>query len=100
MLTGCPACLGGENSEYSLSKGTVPTICKEAGIRPIFKKPLLNPTLLDNNQPMSNLPFLGKVLKLLLISFQKILCDTNYHDPFQPDFGIENTLVSLIYDIH
>ena len=45
----------------SLSTGIVPSNFKAALIKPLLKKPGLDPELVRNYQPMSNLPVLSKV---------------------------------------
>lgn len=47
----------------SLSSGTVPTLFKSALITPVFKKSSLDHNLLSSYRPVSNLPFLSKVLE-------------------------------------
>lgn len=46
----------------SLSSGIVPTSFKSAVIKPLLKKPTLDPDVLNNFRPISNLPFISKVL--------------------------------------
>ena len=47
----------------SLTSGTVPPSFKLAAITPILKKPGLDPENPDNFRPISNLPFLSKLLE-------------------------------------
>ena len=47
----------------SIITGTVPSSFKSAIIRPLLKKPNLNPDILKNYRPVSNLSFLIKVLE-------------------------------------
>lgn len=47
----------------SLTSGTVPTSFKSAAIAPIICKPSLNLTNLFNIYPISNLPFISKIIK-------------------------------------
>ena len=47
----------------SLTSGYVPQSFKIAVIKPILKKPNLDPNDLSNNRPISNLPFLSKILE-------------------------------------
>ena len=47
----------------SLKAGHVPSALKTAVIRPLLKKPTLDPDILDNYRPISNLPFLATVLE-------------------------------------
>ncbi len=48
----------------SLSLGYVPKTFKLAVIKPLIKKPQLDPKELMNYRPISNLPFLSKILLL------------------------------------
>ena len=41
----------------------MPTELKQAGIRPLFKKPSLDYQLFKNFRPISNLTFLSKVIE-------------------------------------
>ena len=51
----------------SLSSGKVPSSFKEAKIIPLIKKVSLNPAILSNYRPVSNLPFLSKVLERVVL---------------------------------
>ena len=58
----------------SLSNGSVPRDFKRAVITPLLKKYNLNPNELKNYRPVSNLPFLSKILeKVVLKQCQKYL---------------------------
>ncbi|KAF7641100.1 hypothetical protein LDENG_00294130, partial [Lucifuga dentata] len=50
----------------SLSTATVPLSLKIASITPILKKPGADPSDLNNYQPISNLPFISKILGSVL----------------------------------
>ena len=50
----------------SFSTGDVPDAFKQAIIRPILKKPKLDPNVPCNYRPISLLPFLSKILERLL----------------------------------
>jgi hypothetical protein len=47
----------------SLSTGTVPKILKEAILSPLLKKSHLNPNILKNFRPVSNLTFISKLIE-------------------------------------
>ena len=47
----------------SLRVGSFPLVLREAVITPLIKKPNLNPDLLKNYHPVSNLPTLGKTIE-------------------------------------
>ena len=60
-----------------LSSGSVPAAFKHAMVRPLLKKPHLDPSVLSNFRPVSHLPFLSKVLeKVVFIQLQSFL-ETN-----------------------
>ena len=47
----------------SLATGCVPNSLKVAVIKPLLKKPNLDPENIKNYLPISNLPFLSKILE-------------------------------------
>ena len=48
----------------SLQLGYVPQVFKVAVIKPLLKKPSLDPDILANYRPISNLPFISKILEI------------------------------------
>lgn len=52
----------------SLQLGRIPAFLQETEIRSLLVKPYLNPNLQVNYWPVSNIPFLGKVLELVVVS--------------------------------
>uniref|UniRef100_A0A803TWG8 Reverse transcriptase domain-containing protein n=1 Tax=Anolis carolinensis TaxID=28377 RepID=A0A803TWG8_ANOCA len=84
----------------SLEQGVFPDNLKEARVRPLLKKPSLDPMTLANYRPVSNLPFLGKMIeRAVLGQLQQFLDDTAGLDPFQsgfrPGHGTETVLVAI-----
>uniref|UniRef100_A0A803SXZ5 Reverse transcriptase domain-containing protein n=1 Tax=Anolis carolinensis TaxID=28377 RepID=A0A803SXZ5_ANOCA len=76
-----------------------------AVIKPLLKKPSLDPTQFGNFQPISKLPYLGKVLEHVVASqLQGFLVDTDFLDPaqsgFRPGHGTKTALVALVDDLH
>ena len=55
-----------ETVNLSLLTGTVPQLFKSAVITPLLKKPSLDFNILKNYRPVSNLPFLSKVLERII----------------------------------
>uniref|UniRef100_A0A803T6B3 Reverse transcriptase domain-containing protein n=1 Tax=Anolis carolinensis TaxID=28377 RepID=A0A803T6B3_ANOCA len=85
----------------SLREGKFPASLKMAVIKPLLKKPSLDPTQFGNFRPISNLPYLGKVLEHVVASqLQGFLVDTDFLDPaqsgFRPGHGTETALVALV----
>lgn len=82
----------------------LPLALKQAVVCSLLKKPSLNPSILDNYQPVSNLPFQGKVVKQVVVSqLQRALDEANYlnsfHSGFSTGFGMETALVILVDDL-
>ena len=50
----------------SLSSGVVPIFFKHAMVKPLIKKPSLDPENLQNYRPISNLSFLSKILEKIV----------------------------------
>jgi hypothetical protein len=52
----------------SLRSGTFPTVFKQAVVKPLLKKPTLDPNELKNFRPVSNLSFFSKLLEKVVMS--------------------------------
>ena len=52
----------------SLQTGVFPTAFKTAVVKPLLKKSNLDPNVLNNYRPVSNLPFLSKILEKLVFN--------------------------------
>uniref|UniRef100_A0A803TP95 Reverse transcriptase domain-containing protein n=1 Tax=Anolis carolinensis TaxID=28377 RepID=A0A803TP95_ANOCA len=88
----------------SLRESVFPASLKLAVIKPPLKKPSLDPTQLENYLPISNLPFLGKVVeRVVAAQLQAFLVDTDFLDPAQSGFrqghGTKTALVALVDDL-
>uniref|UniRef100_A0AAY4AM17 Reverse transcriptase domain-containing protein n=2 Tax=Denticeps clupeoides TaxID=299321 RepID=A0AAY4AM17_9TELE len=88
----------------SLTTGTFPTAFKQAVITPLLKKPTLNPSLLDSYRPVSNLPFLSKILeRAVLAQLSSFLHKHDLLDPFQSGFrkghSTETSLLAMMDDL-
>ena len=62
----------------SLATGIVPLSMKHALVKPLLKKPKLDPECLKNYRPVSNLPFLSKVLERIML--EQLLTNLEQHD--------------------
>ena len=73
---------------------TVPAAFKHAVVRPLLKKPNLDPFVLSNFRPVSNLPFLSKVLeKVVFKQLQSFLVDNSVLEKFQSWFRSHHSTV-------
>ena len=92
------------NINTSLTTGIVPPDLKTAIVKPLLKKPSLDKNLLKNYRPISNLPFLSKILEKVVL--HKLLChlqENNLSNPFQSAYragcSTETVLLRIVNDI-
>ena len=88
----------------SLTTGIVPPDLKTAIVKPLLKKPSLDKNLLKNYRPISNLPFLSKILeKVVLHKLLSHLQENNLSNPFQSAYrqgrSTETILLRIVNDI-
>ena len=88
----------------SLTTGIVPRDLKTAVVKPLLKKPSLDKNLLKNYRPISNLPFLSKILeKVVLHKLLSHLQENNLNNPFQSAYraghSTETVLLRIVNDI-
>ncbi len=66
----------------SLSKGQFPSHFKEAIVRPLLKKPHLDPDQLKNYRPVSNLHFISKIIEKIVM--ERLNCHITVNDLHVP----------------
>ncbi len=88
----------------SLAEGYVDSSLKVARIRPLLKKSGMDANILKNFRPVSNLPFVSKLLeRVVAIRLLEHMDGHALHEPFQsaykPHHSVESTLIRVHSDI-
>ena len=88
----------------SLSSGVVPQCFKHAIVKPLLKKTNLDPDCLKHYRPISNLPFLSKLLERIVLA--QLLQHLEFHnllEPFQSAYrkchSTETALLRVVNDL-
>ena len=84
----------------SLQSGVVPDSMKSAAVTPLLEKASLDINILKNYRPVSNLPFVSKVLEGVVASQLKACKDYNdLHDPLQSAYKTAHCTESALLKV-
>ena len=88
----------------SLSSGVVPLEYKEALVIPLLKKNNLDPNVLKNYRPVSNLPFISKIMERVVLSqiedhFTKNHLKEKFQSAYKAKHSTETALLRVINDL-
>ena len=87
----------------SMEQGVFPDSWKIAIIRPLLKKLDLD-LITSNYRPVSNLPFLSKVLEKIVLARYNNHCDRHnlipsFQSTYRPNHSCETSMVKLVNDL-
>ena len=76
----------------SLESGKFPDSCKSAIVRPLLKKQGLDINILRNYRPISNLPYIAKLIeKTVLVQVNSYLCQNNLYAKCQSAYRVSHS---------
>nr|KAG5696973.1 hypothetical protein BaRGS_008435 [Batillaria attramentaria] len=87
----------------SLATGIVPTCFKRAVVQPLIKKAGLDPSACKNFRPVSNLPFISKLLERIVVEqlvqhLSSHNCLDKFQSAYRPEFSTETVLLRVLND--
>ena len=84
-----------------MAESTVPSMFKQAIVRPLLKKTGLDNNIFKNYRPVSNLPFLSKVLeKVVAMRLEEHLIKNQLHDPLQSAYRAFHSTETALLKVH
>ena len=88
----------------SFKEGLFPSALRTAVVRPILKKDNLDRNAMSNYRPISNIPFIGKLLEKVAVSrvvenLSKNNLTEEYQTAYRADHSTESALLKVHHDI-
>ena len=84
-----------------LTSGVFPSCLKSAIVQPLLKKPSLDNNIIRNFRPVSNLPFLSKVIeKVLAVRLLDHMTASNQMDPMQSAYRKGHRTETALLRVH
>ena len=84
-----------------LSSGHFPSVQKSAIVKPLLKKSSLSPEMFKNFRPVSNLPFLSKVIeKVVAVRLVDHLIDNSLLDDMQSAYRRHHSTETALLSVH
>ncbi|KAK3109110.1 hypothetical protein FSP39_023289 [Pinctada imbricata] len=85
----------------SLDRSEFPIIFKQAVVKPLLKKPSLDKESLKNYRPVSNLPFISKIVeKVVACRIEDHLMSNCLHDPLQSAYRAFHSTETALLKVH
>jgi predicted nucleic acid-binding Zn-ribbon protein len=86
---------------HSLSSATVPTSLKSATVTPLLKKSSLNGEDMKNYRPVSNLPYLSKLIEKVVVKRLNTHMSTHHlHEYYQSAYRMYHSTESALLRVH
>ena len=85
----------------SLSSAFIPTSLKSATVTPLLKKPSLNQEDLKNYRPVSNLPYVSKLIeKIVVRRLNAHMAENNLHEHYQSAYRVFHSVETALLKVH
>ena len=85
----------------SITESYVPATFRKAVVRPLLKKPRLDQNVLKNYRPVSNLPFVSKILeKVVANRLEEHLESNSLHDDLQSAYRACHSTETVLLRVH
>ena len=85
----------------SLETGQFPDLLKQALVKPLIKKPGVSPEEFKNYRPVSNIPFISKIIEKASVKrLDDYMSKNHFHEKFQSAYRKEHSTETALVRIH